>query len=146
MNLYHGSAFKQTLLKPGIKHTGVRVVWDNNTESNEWLYASSSKRDAVILGFFSLIEKQFDGTEFNFEGKKIAITAKQFDCSGLVVYLYKLEYTSDWVKVNNKYNHSTTEYKTQDYVVPLSVTEIDIGEYLKRNGYRVILNGKNLVL
>lgn len=134
MKLYHGSSYKTDILKPGIIYTGEKVMWDG-TESNEWLYATVNEQDAVILGFFSYIEKNHDGISFQMNNKELVITSDLFDISGINIYLYSINKNDDWVLVDNKNNGYGKEYKTQSHIKPVSVTKVSMKGYLLKHRY-----------
>lgn len=134
MKLYHGSAYKTDVLKPGIKHTGVKIDWDN-TESNEWLYASSDRTEATMLGFFSYLEKHHGGTAFHMSANEIIITSDPFELDDIKVYLYSINTDKGWVKVNNQSNNSVTEYKTKNHIKPDKIEEIVMSQYLRNHNY-----------
>lgn len=134
MKLYHGSAYKTDVLKPGMEHTGVKVNWDE-TESNEWLYASSDRTEAVILGFFSYLEKYHGGTGFHMKEHEIIVTCDPFKLEGVKVYLYDINTDKGWLKVNNQNNNSISEYKTKSHIRPDNVEEITMSQYLSDHRY-----------
>lgn len=118
--LYHGSAFRQTELKPGFKHTGELVQWDN-TEDNTWLYASDDKDSAVMLGISSAIEKKFQLNRYQCDNKtkKMIIhvaeplSIKDIHNLHVVVYSIKADVADGWMANHNPANGITGEYKTQ---------------------------------
>lgn len=145
--LYHSSGYMQTELKPGILHTGKKVEWDG-TESNEWLYASTSRSDSIEQGFASAIEKRWQLDRFQTKGDSIVIhvtgkvpTRKELE--RLEVYLYTLKNLSSdkWSKVNNKHNQLDTEYKTKTIVRSSSidkVEKVDLEKWLESKTLKVI--------
>lgn len=145
MKLYHGSAFNTPTLKPGIHYSGTKMDWDNNTESNEWLYASTQRKEAIILGFFSYLEKHHNGVMFRLNNLDITIESDEFDLAEINIFLYEIEKSSKWIKVNNVHNGSKTEYKTKDEITPLTTETVSMADYLFRNGYRLKTNkGKEI--
>lgn len=145
--LYHGSAFLQDKLSPGILHSGVLVKWDR-TESNKWLYTSSCIETATVLGLASAVEKKFDLVSFSnsgdclrFQFDENKVVTKE-DISSLVVYLYKIKYSvnDQWVKVNNLHNGIDNEYKTQQVVSYESVQQLNTDKILE--GKQIVINNK----
>lgn len=149
--LYHGSAYLHDKLSPGFKHSGVLVKWDS-VESNKWLYASSDKETACVLGLASALEKKFNlsrfihtgGTiEFYFDENK-QITPK--DITNVTVYLYEIpnDASSGWVKNNNLHNGIDTEYKTVNTVSYNSAQTLNIEKVLE--GKQIVINNKPVYL
>lgn len=124
MILYHGSAYNHHTLKSGYERSGVLKKWDV-TESNEFLYATTSKEDAIQMGFCSMLEqngfliKNFSSNSLNIVVKSkplITLDAiKNGILKGKYVYLYELS-SSRFVKNFNEYNNMETEYKTQSTI------------------------------
>lgn len=139
MYLYHGSGFKQTELKPGYQYTKKLVTWDGY-ESNAFLYATTDKQEAMLLGISSKWEKEWTlkTTNINhdnktidlcFEGKAPSIKELySIDC-----WLYTILYEPhDWIKNRNPYNGIDTEYKTKQTIRDISdVQKIDVEQVLK---------------
>ena len=132
MRLYHGSHFRHAILSPGIKHTGKLVRW-GQTESNEWLYASSDRGEAVLNGFASAISQHFQLERIRWGVETITVYLANADViekqlTMLDVYLYHIERGSEdllhWQLVNNPHNHSVGEYKTKRDIVPVSCEQI----------------------
>lgn len=147
--LYHGSSFKQDILKPGFAHTGLKVEWDR-TESNEFLYADEDTEEAISMAFASTIEQKYKLSHYQTKGNRITITLakgeKKVDkneLSKLKGYIYYIANISNdgWVKVNNQYNHSTTEWKTKKHIDQnlLGLSEINFGDWLKQKELNVII-------
>lgn len=137
--LYHGSAFLQKELKPGYRHTKKTVTWDKY-ESNHYLYSTSSKENAILLGISSSIEKAFDLKSTHFDhSKKILKLVFYGDIPSLQelmdvkVYLYTLPYcSSTWKLNNNPVNRIKDEYKTTKTITELlDVEPVDVSEVLK---------------
>ncbi len=135
--LYHASGYKNDVLKPGFKHTGVLKEWDNG-ENNHFLYATTEKQTAIDLGVASAIEQFFKLDRFSIKGKEITIVSPEHielsDLANLKVYLYTIndKPEEDWVKNDNPSNKLDTEYKTAcDHVEPYSIQEIDVSAWLK---------------
>lgn len=133
--LFHGSAFKQDRLSPGIVHAGVKVEWDHG-ESNEYLYATTDRETAIQLGFASAIEKQYMLDRFQCDEWELKITASErlniHDLEKLEVYLYSLPFviSGGWQKNQNPNNHLDTEWKTKKTVDFGSVEKIDMKSFL----------------
>jgi len=136
--LYHGSGYNQNELMPGYKRSGKLVQWDE-TESNEWLYATTSKATAITLGFCSKIEKIYDVKRCVTHGNEIKITfynnrvPSKSELERLQVYLYTIEFDNNWVSNSNKHNKLTTEYKTKSTIrsTIISKEQVDMKEWLK---------------
>lgn len=137
--LYHGSAYLQDELKPGYQHSKKQVVWDKY-ESNHWLYATTNRLSAELLGISSCWEKLYDlkETHFDQKTKKIHLVFYKSPPSvellkEAVVYLYTLPYNPTvWVKNNNPNNNIEDEYKTQATITTiLDREQLDVAEVLK---------------
>lgn len=131
--LYHGSAFKQEELMPGFRHSGKLVTWDKY-ESNAFLYATTEKEQAKLLGIMSALEKKYPlkHTKFDVNQKTIALTFDGRpphidDIKTLSVYLYTIPLTEQWNRVNNPVNGIDTEYKTSATITELlDVQTLDV--------------------
>lgn len=138
--LYHGSLYKQTELKPGIKHTGELTVWDG-VESNQNLYATTDAREAAMLGIGSAAEKTFETDRFVELNGDIWLFAKsQIDFNKfleMVIYRYTIPFraTDGWTKNNNPYNNIDTEWITQKTIRGVKCEQLDIGEVMR--GHKV---------
>lgn len=139
--LYHASSFLQTVLQPGIAYTGEKVQWDE-TESNEWLYATTDKEAAIEQGLASAVEHRWPLHQFKSQGDNLLFVFDEGttlptrrDLERLTVYLYTIHpHVSDgWQKNNNPVNDMTTEYKTQaairDRIV--SAVKVDLSAWLR---------------
>lgn len=137
--LYHGSAYKQEELKPGYMYTKKAVVWDKY-ESNIYLYATSDKESAKLLGISSAWEKIYDLTKTSFDGTAKVIhlefeknkpTKEQL--LQIDVYLYTIPYVPGvWIKNNNPFNNIDSEYKTKQTITNISSREhLNVPEVLK---------------
>lgn len=131
--LYHGSGYSVDKLMPGILYGENLVVWDE-TESNEWLYASSNKEEAILQGLASVLEKTHGLMQLSYEGNSIRLffenTISTSDViDSLTVYLYTVS-SLGWSKVNNIVNGSSTEYKTNQSVDITSRVKVDLQEFL----------------
>ena len=138
MKLYHGSAYKTELLMPGIKHTGIKVYWDE-TESNEYLYFTTSKHTAISLGFASAFEKKYGCEHYSDKDDgiiNIVIDSNKIpteeELQKLEVYIYTITVEPKYniLKNNNQYNDLKTEYKTKNNVAPDSMYLLDIKKWL----------------
>lgn len=135
--LYHGSAFKTEPLRPGFHHSNTLVTWDN-TESNKFLYATTDRDEAIMLGFASSIEKKYDLHNFKNVGNSIQVTL-QFDkpswkdLAKLPLYLYiiPVRQNDHWVKNTNPDNQIETEWKTDRVIQDAVVEVIDLTAWLK---------------
>lgn len=135
--LYHGSAYWTNVLKPGFKHTGVEVQWDE-TESNKFLYATTERETAIGLGLASAIEKAYTLNQYQIRGNSITINTDQ---KITVVDLYELEvwiYTihpgpkENWSLNKNPHNGLDTEFKTDHTIRSVRTVErVDIKKWLR---------------
>jgi len=94
-HLYHGSGYQQDELKPGIHYTGKKVEWDK-TESNEWLYATTSMEEAIAQGFASSVEKHYNLVRFMSQGRDLTLVfdgavPTQAQLAALPLFLYKID-------------------------------------------------------
>ncbi len=135
--LYHCSAFLTEPLMPGIYHTGVRVRWDR-TESNEWLYATSDREAAILMGLASAIEHKYLLDRFHTEGDDIVITtpSAQLNESALHrlrihLYLIHPKASDGWVHNHNRVNQMTTEYKTKSVLHQVKSQQVDLVHWLR---------------
>jgi len=144
--LYHGSGYHQSELKPGIHHTGTLTEWDKS-ESNEWLYATTSKEEAIAQGFASVVEKHFALSRFRSHGVEIVVACDGqlptlAQLSALVVYLYTITHLHEdkWVRVNNLHNGMDNEYKTKACLTTAinGVETIDIKHWLSRKTVKIV--------
>jgi len=119
--LYHGSMYKQQELMPGFKRSGVLVKWDVY-ESNQWLYMSSNKEEAILLGIGSAAEKVLDVVGYKYDAAKQQMTLisesgslTKKDLEKLDVYVYTVTGRAEdgWIKNVNPNNHIDTEWKTE---------------------------------
>lgn len=138
--LYHGSRYKQSQLMPGFKRSGIETRWDKY-ESNHWLYVSSSKDEAVLLGIASAAEKQLETNRFKYDLSKrtINFTADTNvdvkELYNLEVYVYTLagKESDNWLKNINPVNNIDTEYKTESTITDsiIKVEKVDVRECLR---------------
>lgn len=138
--LYHGSHYCQTELMPGFKRSGKLVQWDK-TESNQWLYATTDREAAMVLGFASAVEKHFDLHHFRVINKgylelifeKNKPTFQQL--KRLAVYIYTIHkgVGDGWQKVNNLTNGIETEFKTQQTIQSniINIEALDLYSWLR---------------
>ncbi|WP_144106781.1 hypothetical protein [Paraburkholderia sp. BCC1886] len=121
--LYHGSGYNQKELMPGFKRSGVIVRWDK-TESNEWLYATTDKQEAIGQAFASMMEKVRGITRYKAHGNVIELSVPEnriparSDMETLEIYLYTITNLEqdEWVKNDNAHNKLLTEWKTQSTI------------------------------
>lgn len=135
--LYHGSAYKQDELMPGFKRSGEKVQWDM-TESNEWLYASLRRDDAISMGFASAIEKAYEMDRYSHDKNNIIIQFRteipdEKDLRRFIIYLYEIEMEirDGWVLNKNKFNGMEGEYRTKHTVTAIKdCNVVDLTEWL----------------
>lgn len=148
--LYHGSMFRQDELMPSFKRTGKLVRWDQ-TENNQYLYATTDKEEAIGLGFSSAVEKVYRLDEYHSDdqgGISLKIPNKAVTLQNLMrldVFLYTIAYrqSDGWVLNNNEYNNLKTEYKTQRTITVFEKLEkIDVRKWMKTKNIKLV-NGKN---
>lgn len=147
MFVYHGSAYDQKKLQPGFNHTKQLVQWDD-VESNQYLYGTTDKTQATVLGFAALLDKNYGLTEFHHRGKKITVvlddkSVKSLLKKDLIVYLYSCNKDNLWIKNNNPKNNLSTEYKTQETITPARKTRINITDWLSEHGYSLTVLRNN---
>lgn len=144
-HLYHGSGYQQDELKPGIHYTGTKVEWDK-TESNEWLYATTSMEEAIAQGFASSVEKHYNLVRFMSHGRDLTLVfdgavPTQAQLAALPLFLYKIDWVAaDWIKVNNLHNGMESEYKTQKALRDVidSCTPVDLTQWLARKTVKLV--------
>lgn len=153
MFLYHGSGYKNKELKPGYLHTGKFIKWDI-TESNEYLYATTEKNIAIILGWVGAINIKYNCKKTQTNTTEIILhfdnDVKEKDIIHLPVYVYTIKYQEydKWIKNNNEFNSLETEYKTKSIIASdniLKIENINMRQYLKDNNIKIkiINNSKN---
>ena len=144
--LYHGSGYKQEELKPGYQHSKKLTVWDQY-ESNAYLYATSNRDSAMLLGFSSAIEKKYKLNKTKIDEAKKTIylefgepTPSLDNLFDTEVYLYSIPYDSViWQKNNNPFNNIDTEYKTTSTITKINDREqLNLHEVL--SDYQIQLN------
>lgn len=145
--LFHGSAYKQGELMPGFQRSGNLVKWDN-TEDNTWLYSTSKREDAIMLGISSAIEKQYKLDRYHYDQKRrmleitISEPITQRDIEGLQVYLYTIraDAADGWMANYNPANGIDDEFKTQRTVEKgLIKTEVvDVAAALRHLTVKII--------
>lgn len=129
--LYHGSGYWQEELMPGFKRSGKVVKWDE-TESNEWLYATPSKEEAIAQGLASLLEKAYQIDHYESNGSVITIVVDggrmptRNEILQNVVWLYKIEQRDcdGWEFVGNMFNGIKEEYKTTA-TIPVTIDDVE---------------------
>lgn len=145
-NIYHGSAFNHEELKPGFKRSGKLVSWDE-TESNKYLYATTDRDAAVILGFASSLDKHYLLDRFITNDNKIIIQLGNKplpfleDLLKIDVYLYQITFDEKdgWIHNHNEYNNLTTEYKTKNTIKSniVQVDKVDLKVYFKNKKIKI---------
>jgi hypothetical protein len=133
--IYHGSMFDVTELKPAFQITKTLVRWDH-TESNKFLYATKCKDEAIDQGFFSMMSLTDEVDEIHSDGKNIVVISKNpnklIKLGNKPIYVYELELSSDWTKVNNQHNGLGEEYKTKKTISDiLSKEKIEFSTWIK---------------
>lgn len=135
--LYHGSSFLETdYLLPGFYHSKKLIRWDE-TESNLYLYATTDKEEAVMLGFASAIEKKFKLNHFKRTETEIIIETPSKisvkDLDDLDVYVYKItpKEKDTWVKNKNERNGLDSEWKTVRKIKFSDQEKVAVGSWLK---------------
>lgn len=147
--LYHGSMYQASILKPGFEHTQEEVTWDV-TESNRYLYATTEKDTAILLGFASAIEHTYGLDYFHTQGNEIVIDlapdknnkkqiVKLDQLLNLPVYLYEIRPTGrhHWEHNKNEQNKLDTEWKSNRHILPSKVEKIDIRKHFK--DYKIVV-------
>lgn len=147
--LYHGSKFNTDgePLRPGFWHTGELVAWDGGLETNEFLYATTDVKEAILLGIGSFIEKEYKSEKYGYHDNKVYVVGAERevtykDLMGKNIYLYTIIFNKrdGWYKNANPFNNIDTEWKTTHHIVPehFVVSEIDIGAWLKKMKYKLV--------
>lgn len=149
--LYHGSGFDQKELMPGYLRSGKLVHWDQ-TESNEWLYTTTDKEEAIGQAFASMIEKTYQSMQYDRQGSRIRIrfpqemTPSLDELKKLELYLYtiRLDPNDGWVKNSNEHNQIKTEWKTQSIIDRhiLNKEQIDLPKWLRNKHVELLAGGK----
>jgi hypothetical protein len=138
--LYHASGYKQEELMPGFKRSGKHVKWDV-TESNDWLYATIDRAEAISMAFAAGVEKKAKVARYKTAGKNIDVTLRSGhapshgDLHEIEIYLYTIHYDpkDGWIPVNNNHNGLIGEYKTRQTIEKNieSRVQIDVADFLK---------------
>jgi len=139
--LYHGSRYKNNILKPGFNYSNKEINWDS-TESNKNLYVTENKESAILMGIAGLLEKNNTLKEFSISDKIITIEFYPNESKVSIdkndeIYLYTIKPLPNqkWIKVNNKNNKDFSEFKTTDHIQYDRIEPIIILDWLKKNGY-----------
>lgn len=135
--LYHGSLYKQSELMPGFKRSGKLVHWDG-VESNQYLYVTSDKPEAVSLGFGSALEKTLNSRRYTtFDDNIVIYFAKELPkletIYTLKFYVYTIATQEEhtWVKNTNPLNNIDTEWITQNTIRHIKRCEtVDVKKWL----------------
>jgi len=136
--LFHGSSFHHEELMPGYYRSKELVEWDDG-ESNLFLYATSSRQEAISLGFASSIEHKHTLDKISLDENVIDILTSNTsfsleDLHKLEVYVYTIVFNDSdkWIKNNNDVNNIKTEWKTDKTKIKyLTVEKINIPNWLK---------------
>jgi hypothetical protein len=149
--LYHGSGFDQDELMPGFLRSGKLVQWDQ-TESNEWLYTTTDKQEAISQAFASMIEKTYESMGYATHGnrieiqfpKEVAPSVEELKKLQLFLYTIRLEDEDGWVKNNNEHNQIKTEWKTQSIIDRniIHKEQIDLAGWLANKQLDLRVGGK----
>lgn len=121
MRLYHGSNFNQKEIKPSYQHTGELEEWDD-TESNEWLYATTDKELSGLMAIASYMGRHYLVNRFSTGDRSIEIEfEKGEDLSkankelyNIPIVIYELQLDDKWELVNNSNNQDVPEYKSKE--------------------------------
>lgn len=139
--LYHGSRYKNNILKPGFSYSNKEVSWDD-TESNKNLYVTEDKKSAVLMGIAGLLERKDTLKEFSISDKNITVEFYPNESRPTIdksdkIYIYTIKPlpNQNWVKVNNKNNMDFSEFKTTEHVQYDKVETINVIDWLVKNGY-----------
>lgn len=123
---------------PGFKRSGKLVHWDG-VESNQYLYVTSEKPEAISLGFGSALEKTlnsrryatFDDNIVVYFTKELPEVDKIYD---LIFYVYTIasKEEHEWIKNSNPFNNIDTEWITKNTVRSITRCEkIDVKKWLE---------------
>lgn len=136
--LYHGSAYLTKKVHPGYYHTKKKITWDE-FENNTFLYSTTNKTQAVILGFFSGMEKKYGSVSSHQKENDLKIFFDKVipEVKSFNVYLYYFESSDIWISNKNPNNNLSTEFKTKQSVLPLITIKLDILPWLEENGFKV---------
>lgn len=135
--LYHGSLYKQNELMPGFKRSGKLIHWDG-VESNQYLYVTSVKPEAISLGFGSALEKTLNSRRYaTFDDNIVIYFAKELPkvdtIYTLTFYVYTIASKPEhgWVKNTNPFNNIDTEWITQNTIEHITKCEqVDVKNWL----------------
>lgn len=136
---------------PGIHYTGELTTWDGKLETNEFLYATSVAQEAILLGFGSLVEKKHNSVRFGtgdgvveitldtgVRGAPKAVTLKRLQAETVWMYTIPTTTRDGWYKNNNPFNNITTEWKTTHSIECYIAVPVEMGPWLKKNGYEIV--------
>ena len=144
--LYHGSAFKQSELKPGYEHSKELVKWDRY-ESNDYLYATSDRDQAILLGISSAWEKKWDLKRVHIDHDRATVEAEFYEdkpafkeLRAVECWVYTLQYDQNvWMRNRNPYNDIDTEYKTKRTIKRIiDINKIDTQKILERFDVKIL--------
>lgn len=145
--LFHGSGFYTPELKPGFQRSGTLVRWDD-TEDNTFLYATTDRETAIVLGFASAIEKKYGLDRFQHNGTELVVQCPrqphgyrvgEAQFAEVELWLYTISpHTKDrWERNKNQHNGLKTEFKTKATVTPSGIESIRVADWLR--GYTIVL-------
>lgn len=152
MLLHHGSKYNHVELMPGYKRTGEKINWDE-TESNDYLYATTSADDATGMALASTVEQSFQLDRFQHHDDKITITVSSEgelptleELLKLQVYVYTIKFDpkDGWEKVKNQHNNMDGEYRTKKNIKSNieSTKVVKMANWLKNKKVTIIRSKK----
>lgn len=151
MLYYHGTIHKTNVLEPGFKKTGKLEKFEDE-ETNEFLYVTGKRSEAILQGFFSAAESVsssvhgFSRFLARSDGAKIIIESSNpmFDIDKVLaipLYLYSFEsdYRDDLKPVLSKSNPDYPQHKTKKTIKANRLTEevIDLRKWGEFKIFRV---------
>jgi hypothetical protein len=135
--LWHGSAYKTEVLKPGFLWTRKLVEWEHG-ESNHYLYATTEREAAIALGFANAVKKAFRVSRCKFYGDRVIVIEAQhsvsvFELLQLPIYLYEIRPEDDqsWVRNHNPRHPRESEFKTHLPIATVRAEQIDLHAWLR---------------
>jgi hypothetical protein len=152
--LYHGAIGEYSSLMSGFSRTGELVKWDE-TESNQYLYATSSREEAISQGFASIVEKHWRLARYRTKGREIEISVEAgttlptlSQLRNLVICLYTIKTYPEhaWVKNTNEFNGLDTEYKTEKniYADDFTLEKVSAAPWLDRHHIVIRVNPQSV--
>lgn len=154
--LYHGSMFSQSELIPGFKRSGKLVTWDQY-EDNTWLYATTSKKESILLGISSAIEKTSSLKRYSssVDQETIVVECEEAGFTkdkiyDLEVYCYTIATDKEqgWLSNNNPVNNIDNEYKTRETIPTADTNDPEPKGIIskERVNVRAFLHGWKIVI